>query len=907
MKTITHKSVLLIALCAGATLAACGAALTVPGAKCVIVTDFRDQSVVELQQHIELICGRKPPVYSSDEAAKKLKGGEYVWRFAVAPDDKKGETYAGEEGRYRITPQGAWIWGGPNHGAERGGLYPMLEEALGARWPWPGTITVPHQGPDIEIYRTEGGWKSPFLIHAVRMAGDRNSVAWRNRMRVAGGGANRPAYGHAWSEYWYRFGWNQKHPEYFAMRKDGKRMPVNVSDENAYSVTASHEKPAQYISMCVSCEAFVDQVVADWKEAGAKNWINLCENDAQGNAICFCPNCLKLDEPEPPDADPAWRTWYADRYINFCHRVLAKAKKINPDVRAVTYSYNAMEKPPRREKVTDDILVGFAPDDYRVESLKKLIYGWKKVGMKQFFYRPNRRVYYAAPAFPVGFEKHFYDLFRIIYDAGECVGVDHDGTTPETILGMFPDYVLAKTMQDPTKSFEHWESHYFDAFGPAKEDVRAYFRYWRDEVWAKRIEGDISELMRRGLWSNVTRGLVWNLDKYYKSADFEVAGASLAAAAKRTDLNASQKAALDQLLAAHEHAKIWVRAVVDRNEDNTRALMARRKGLPYREKYWGDICGVMRLAVPAPANFHPETKELLIVDCGHPEATAELKLHLDRQLSADIPVVKGEAAVTTNTFNLYVGRVPHLADPHLTDFQPPEEGYWIFPNKGRLRTGYFYGPDDRAVRNAVHDFVEFELGARWPWEDEVAIKKQPNLRVYTWKNAWHPYLRLAKRTVTFRDEPKSAIFAERHCNGEHAIDPKNENRIPATPKTVKVETAFRAGGEKEAFDAWQASYNETESFAYEYVLPKPKTVFDWHVAYILDKAMRDPYKSFGFWESHYLQSFGAAAREMRQFFQALRDRKDGSAFLEAALGRADLEPDDRRRVERVKADYSKIR
>ena len=124
---------------------------------------------------------------------------------------------------------------------------------------------------------------------------------------------------------------------------------------------------------------------------------------------------------------------------------------------------------------------------------------------------------------------------------------------------------------------------------------------------------------------------------------------------------------------------------------------------------------------------------------------------------------------------------------------------------------------------------------------------------------------------------------------------------------VRFGNAKTDSAKKEAFDEWQASYNENESFAYEYVLPKPKTVFDWHVAYILDKAMRDPYKSFGFWESHYLQSFGAAAREMRQFFQALRDRKDGGAFLEAALGRADLEPDDRRRVERVKADYSKIR
>lgn len=900
------------ALLAGMAVADIGkpAGFTISGEKCVIVSTLPG-TANELKTHLDLITGLKVPILNAKQAAE-LKGDEYVWRIGYAPEGEDAKNLVAEEGRYRVTPKGAWIWGGACHGEERGGLYPMLEEALGVRWPWVGGISVPRQGKDITVYQTEGGWKPPFQVRAVRMGRDKDSVAWRERMRVAGGGADRPAYGHAFSDYWERFGWNKQHPEYFAMRKDGLRMPVNVSPDTAYNVAASKDKPARFISMCVSSEAFIDQVVADWKEKGAGIWINLCENDAQGDSICFCPNCIKLDEPMPADANPEWKTWYADRYVHFCHAVLEKAKKINPNVCATTYAYNAMECPPRREKLTDDIVVGIVPTIFTKEAVQDFISGWKKAGMKRFFHRPNRRCYYAPPVFPVGFEKHFYDIFRLVYDSGDCIGFDHDGDTPETVFGAFSDYVIAKTMQDPSKSFEYWESHYFDAFGPAKDDVRAYYRYWREDVWEKRLEKDILKLTTRGLAFNFIRGLIWNLDQYYFPSDFEKAGAYLDAAAKRSGLNASQKALVDKLLDTHQYAQLWVRAVVERDEDNTKALMEYRGEhklgmLPRNEKYWGDLAGVMRWCVPAPHQFHSNSNDFRIVDCGVPEAAAELKKHLDYQLSVDVPVLKGEANVPTNTFNLYVGRIPHDADPRLTEFQPAEEGYWIFPNKGKERRAYFYGPDAAAVGNAVHDFVEFELGARWPWEDEFAMKKQPELAVYTWKNAWHPYLRLAKRSVTFADEPKSELFAARHRNGAHVIAKDNPYGIPDDPKTVKIEKEYRVGGEKEAFDEFQAEYNEKESFAFEFVLPKPETVFDWHVAYILDKALSDPYKSFGYWENHYLQSFGAAARELRGFFQALRDGKDGTSFLETALKRTDLEELDRRRVERVRDDYRRVK
>ena len=94
--------------------------------------------------------------------------------------------------------------------------------------------------------------------------------------------------------------------------------------------------------------------------------------------------------------------------------------------------------------------------------------------------------------------------------------------------------------------------------------------------------------------------------------------------------------------------------------------------------------------------------------------------------------------------------------------------------------------------------------------------------------------------------------------------------------------------------------------------PKPETVLDWHVAYILSKQLLEPFKSFGYWENHYLQSYGAGAGEMREAFKVLRaayekkgkvdaaDKAAATKFVDKALARTDLLAPDRTRVEKAK-------
>ena len=910
------KKLMTILATALGALALSAANPVIPLDKSVIVSKGTPEGPAELKTHLAFMTGLEAKNFKvySDEA--KVPAGAYVWYVGIPPDEAKGVKLLPEEGKWKITEKAAWVWGGALRGDVKG-LYNLLETAFGIRWPWPGAISGPENVTSFQVLATEGGWQAPFKIRTVRMSNEKPNADWRMRLRYGKQGGIH--YGHAFSHFWERFGWNKKHPEYFAMRKDGKRMPMGVANDTAYNIAASQDKPARYISMCVSSEAFINQIIEDWLAGGTNEYINLCENDASGENICWCADCCKLDEPAEEHigrfGSEWWPIWYADRYINFCHRVLAKAKKIRPDAKVTTYAYNAMEYPPRRERLNEDIIVGIVPTLFTKEAIRDFVQGWKKVGMKNFFHRPNRRCYYNPDVLPIGFEKHFYDIFRIIYDAGGCIGFDHDGGTPRIPTGAFSDYVTCQTMVDPTKSFEYWEDHYMTAFGAAKEQVRAYYRYWREEVWEKRLEKDIAKITEAGLAFNFTRGLYWNLSHYYRTEDFEKAGAFLDAARKNPKLTPNAKKLVDTLWERHEYAQVWASAIVEMSDDNVKKLVDYRIAhhehptpIPETTGMF-DLTGSFRYMEKPPANFRVQAKDLLIVDCGYPVAAAELKKHLDLHLGADVPVVQGEANAKTNMFNLYVGRVPHEASPHLTEFQPAEEGYWIFPRKGKNKAGYFYGPSPDAVENATRNFCEFCLGARWLWPGEIAIKQRDQLYVLTWKNAWHPEKRLVKRAIDIPGEG-GAEFARRIRTGSHK--PTGE------VKTFRIgEEAFVPGGELAAFDAWQKMWSESKGdVAFEY--KAPKGVFAAHTAYIISRAMSRPLMTFEYWENHYLQGFGTASREMHRFYEALRasyaakgkvDAAGWAAatkFLDAALARTDLTAAERARVERVKAEAKSV-
>ena len=522
----------------------------------IVASASAREAAEELSLHLGLIAGRPIPIVA------KSSPGAYVWHVGEAPVGAAPATNP-EEAHWRIGRASAWFFGGEKNGA-RHAVMDFLEEALGVRWPFGTNVFYTAMSP-FRFAKTSGDWAPSILIRQIRpdvrpaTAACPTTRTWAMRMRE--GKHGEPEYGHAFVKYWQKYA--KEHPEFFAQRPDGKRMPF----DGAYRGEAVPENPAlaagmtgapyRRVAMCPGCEGLRQEIVRQWLANGTNEWINLCENDAYGAWSCTCEKCTSLDEP--PVAGHFYEkepVWHADRYVAFANAILDSARRVRPDVKASMYAYFGTQEAPRREKPDAALVMGLVPVDFTPEGIRAYVGNWKKAGLKTFFYRPNRHWYFRAPETPLGCEEYFFKTWKYLHSQG-AIGFDYDSPGNVSAFEWFRDYVIAKAMQDPSKDFAAWEDHYMQAFGTAAEDVKGYFRYWRNH-WETRIVpafGRYEDVLRRGVRGGYFfRQLQCDLERYYQVEDYEKTEAMLTSGLARADLTEPARRNLDVLLADHRRA-----------------------------------------------------------------------------------------------------------------------------------------------------------------------------------------------------------------------------------------------------------------------------------------------------------------------------------------------------------------
>lgn len=144
------------------------------------------------------------------------------------------------------------------------------------------------------------------------------------------------------------------------------------------------------------------------------------------------------------------------------------------------------------------------------------------------------------------------------------------------------------------------------------------------------------------------------------------------------------------------------------------------------------------LAVPllkADLKIDPAKAVISVTDAKENKTAAdELKKHLDLISSADIPIVS-ENKIAPDSFVFYVGKVP---DGVKADFKPGEARWAVTP-----AAAYFFGDKRSGTQNAVYDFLEKEMGIRWPAPGDTAFKRTPLLNLKTASGSWTPALKIA--------------------------------------------------------------------------------------------------------------------------------------------------------------------
>lgn len=597
----------------------------VPKNSIIVIGGKNDQiknfAAKELSKHLKLITGVDIPIVKSNP------GGKYVFYVGICPT-RDFRNLKLEESCYKVTPKATWLYGDDKaatrslstlHSRSRTGtlfaVYNFLERELGVKWIAPGDdgIVLKTQ-KNLKLSSGTYDWTPKLSMRGIRAGYSRRikntnipkqfhlstkennakqveTLLWLKRMRMGKGKSF--GYGHAFTKWWEKYG--KDHPEYFALNKYGKRAPWNASQPDR-------------IKMCVSNTALQKKIVENYlRSRKGNNVINVCENDSAG--YCRCPRCKALDAPKPGEEFGQNMT---DRYIWFANQVQRLARKKVPNTQAVMYAYSVYRFPPRKVKVDKSVILGFVPKLFTPNNeLEDYYKSWSKAGARNLFLRPNDM--HIDLGLPMGFEKKMFEGFKICLKYG-AFGTDYDSLHnywPSSGIG---NYILARGIADPDKSFAYWENEYCRTFGAASDDVKKYFHYWRNEIWEKRLMPDRETILKKGRYGNFRRGLMWNLHNYYNKTDFDKTDAMLQSALGKK-LNPAERRRVETLMLANQHGRLMYRAMKEKNarpadvEKMSRAAKALfnfrikyKKRLNYDWRYLfgneyllGDVCGMQMI------------------------------------------------------------------------------------------------------------------------------------------------------------------------------------------------------------------------------------------------------------------------------------------------------------------------
>jgi len=472
----------------------------------------------ELAYHVRLATGAELPVVREAEAPAD---GQRVYIGAARAAAEEGLSTEGLSPNgfiIRADAERLFLLGTDSEG-EPGGIqhanrtkvgtlfavYDLLDRELGVRWLWPGPLgeDVPQRAEISFDARDVTG--KPAFVHArwrdggATVAGTEGWADPENRSRwiaEQGRWLRRHRFGlgvnmdmaHAFTGWWDRY--SADHPEYFNLLPDGTRR----------SDPTYHGGAAHLVAMDVSEPAFHQAIVEDWlaRRTPDDPFIDASENDTPGK--CTCERCLSWDVPDPAVEVP-WeerleharaafeagdRDWIrflgslSDRYARFFLAVQAEARKHDPEAVVTGYAYSNYRFPPRETKLNDHIYIGIVPGGWLIggpgelEEMLDQWDGWAATGAKMML-RPNYML--------DGHTMPMYAADTIGAHMRHCAGNGMIATDFDSLTGQCATqgpnlYVLARLTARPDLTVEEVLGEFYSAFGPAAEEVRAYFDHW---------------------------------------------------------------------------------------------------------------------------------------------------------------------------------------------------------------------------------------------------------------------------------------------------------------------------------------------------------------------------------------------------------------------------------------------
>ncbi len=347
----------------------------------------------------------------------------------------------------------------------------FIHDRLGVRWLWPGEL-----GTDIPrrariafepfTFRFHPPARSRYFRLESRYArtDQGEDVAavnyfWENAHRLNGRSSHVLPRDHAyndWSDqYW------EKHPEYFALLSDGTR---------------GRGRDAK---LCVSNPAVAKQWLDNQMDVLRDNprveSLGATPND--GGGWCVCAACVAMDHPKAP---PGVLT---ERYVKYWNTLIRGLRERAPDKKVFldVLGYAVYKSAPIETRLEDGIAVSFVghyPFSTEAEwgQTRDDMHKWKAAGAKLIGYRPNFSWYdggfWGMPS--VAMEKT-HALFETLAEMN-CHVLDIDSVFQFSATQGPQSYLMARLAYDLGADGRAILRDYYErGFGPAAEDVRAYY------------------------------------------------------------------------------------------------------------------------------------------------------------------------------------------------------------------------------------------------------------------------------------------------------------------------------------------------------------------------------------------------------------------------------------------------
>ena len=364
---------------------------------------------------------------------------------------------------------------------------------------------------------------------------EKEDLLWKRRMKLDS--SLKPNYGHAFTKYWDKYG--REHPEWFALGENGKR-GVN----GFLKLEASRQK------FCVSNIFLQDEIVNNWKKEYEKNGNNIYNasiNDSRG--YCTCNSCKLLDS-EDNKHDDFQEKAKTERYVYFWNSLLKKAKEFNPNAKLIAYAYSDYRYPPQKIKLSEDIILGFVPKFNDLSNETKIdLEAWKEKGLKEVFLRPND--FNDDIGLPMGHEKFIFEKFKVFKDT-KILGIDYDNSYSfdDWNFEGIGRYILIQSFNNPNKSFEEIENEYYEIYGSSKNDIKEYYKYWRDNFENKRLP-----FIKNAGGFEGRKFLYENIKIFYTTKDFENTNKILENALNNTN-SENIKNLIESMIISNNHAKL---------------------------------------------------------------------------------------------------------------------------------------------------------------------------------------------------------------------------------------------------------------------------------------------------------------------------------------------------------------